>query len=79
MFNARFTCVKLPDITWDFDLAEQYINALKTKYKYKLDLEYNNCTILLNHNTDLVLIARLHHMLTAKMLDIAIAGEEYMG
>lgn len=79
MFNARFTCVKLPDITWDFDVAEQYINALKTKYKYKLDLEYNNCTILLNHNTDLVLIARLHPMLTAKMLDIPIAGEEYMG
>lgn len=68
--------MKLFDITWDFDLAERCGNALKTRYK--LHLEYN-CTILLNRNTNMILNADLHNMLTATMLGSPIAGKEYMG
>lgn len=33
MLDTRFTYLKLFDITWDFDLAEQYTNVSKSQYK----------------------------------------------
>lgn len=76
MFNTRFTCVKLLDVTRDFDLAERCSSALQTQYRYALPLEYNSGTILLNHNTNVVLLAGLHNMLTTTMLGIPSTGRE---
>lgn len=43
MLNTRFTYLRMFHLTQDFDIAEWYSKALKSRYKFKLHLgEYSN-------------------------------------
>lgn len=48
------------------------------RHKYNLHLQYNSCTVLLNHSTN-VLTAGLHNMLTTTVLGIPIDGKGVPG
>lgn len=38
VFNTKFTCLKIFDITWDFDLEKWYSNILKSQHKHNLSI-----------------------------------------
>lgn len=58
MYSTEFTY--LFEVTWDFDLAEWYNNAFKSRHKDKLRLaDHSNCSIQLNRVN---FLTRLYNM-----------------
>lgn len=60
MFNAKFTYLKIYDVTQGFRFRKVIQNILKTQRVHKLRLaEYSNCNIPFNSNTNVIPITDL--------------------
>lgn len=80
MFNIKFIYLKTADVTQDLLFSRVTKNTLKSQYKCKLYFaKYSYCNAQFTHDTNVIPITGLYHMLPVMRLGVPSLWEGIVG